>query len=159
MTEEMKEACDRLNMSMKSALVTFANELDITEMERKGWQECTAQLKVKEQEKLTELKVKELELAQREKDVKNREDNVSSLGKVAADRLVQLKVAQESAAASNAKAKKAEKERDEAQAEKVRLEAVVVTALKDKADLVTRVAELTRTCAELECQAVMGGPV
>ena len=148
MTEEMKEACDRLNMSMKNALVTFAGELDITEMERKGWQECTAQLKDKE-----------TYLAQREKDVKNREDNVASLGKTAADRLVQLKIAQESSAASNAKAKKAEKERDEAQAEKVRLEAVIVTILKDKADLVTRVAELTRAYAESTCQAVMGGPV
>ena len=148
MTEEMKEACDRLNMSMKSALVVFADELDKTEMERKGWQEFKAQLKDKD-----------TYLAQREKDVKNREDNVASLGKTAADRLVQLKIAQESSAASNAKAKKAEKERDEAQAEKVRLEAVIVTILKDKADLAARVAELTRACAESECQAVMGGPV
>ena len=149
MTEEMKEACDRLNMSMKSALVVFADELDKTEMERKGWQEFKAQLKDKD-----------TYLAQREKDVKNREDNVASLGKVAADRLVQLKVAQESAASSNAKCKKAEKERDEAQAEKVRLEAVIVTILKDKGDLAARVAELTRSCAELECQVpVTGGPV
>ena len=149
MTEAMKEVADKLKDAMNTAMMSFANELDATETERKHWQEFTAQLKAKD-----------TYLAQREKDVKNREDNVASLGKTAADRLVQLKIAQESSAASNAKAKKAERERDEAQAEKVRLEAVIVTILKDKGDLAARVAELTRSCAELECQVpVTGGPV
>jgi hypothetical protein len=132
MTEAMKESADRLNMAMRSALTTFAGELDITEMERKHWQELTAQLKAKE-----------AGLAQREKDVTNRELGVRDASRLAAERLIEKNVAKESAAQSNAACKKAEKERDDARARKKQLEDVIETLIKEKKQLESTVVELT----------------
>jgi len=148
MTESMKVTVDKVKDAMNFAMIAFADELDTTEKERKYWLEQQQQLKAKDKE-----------LEQREKVVGNRENSVRDIGQIAADRLLEKKVAQESAEQSNAKCKKAEKERDEARAEKKRFEDVIETLIKEKKQLAAEVEELRKDRNALEAMVpVQGGP-